>query len=164
MRKVLDGQYDAAILALAGMKRIGLLDAVGGGAPLPVGQMVPAAGQGAVCAQCRTDDAATRDILAPLDDAASGLETSMERAVLRCLGGGCLVPIGAYASVREGSFELDAVILAADGTSVVRQSARGSLSSGVSPIAVAERMAGDMLEAGGRELVDAFRSAIARKS
>lgn len=164
VRKVLDGQYDAAIVALAGMKRIGLLDAVGGGAPIPVDVMVPAVGQGAICAQCRADDDATREILAPLDDAASALETAMERAVLRRMGGGCLVPIGANASVREGSFTLVAVIVAADGASVVRQSASGRLSTEVAATAVAERMADDMLAAGGRELVDGFTSAIARES
>jgi hydroxymethylbilane synthase len=164
VRKVLEGQYDAAILALAGMKRIGLLDAVGGGAPIPVDQMVPAVGQGAICAQCRADDAATREILAPLDDAASALETAMERAVLRRMGGGCLVPIGAHASVREGSFTLAAVIVAADGSSVVRQSASGRVSTEVAATAIAERMADDMLAAGGRELVDGFTSAIARES
>lgn len=163
VRKVLEGDYDAAILALAGMKRIGLLDSVGGGSPLPFAQMMPAAGQGAVCAQCLTEDAATRAILAPLTHKPSALETLMERALLARLGGGCLVPIGAHAAVRDGRYTLEAVIAATDGSSIVRKSATGAATTEVAAVAAAERMADEMLAAGGRELVDAFRSAIARE-
>jgi len=164
VRKVLDGQYDAAILALAGMKRLGLLDAVGGGSPIPLDEMVPAVGQGAVCAQCRDDDTAVVEILASFDDAASALETRLERAVLRRMGGGCLVPIGAHASVRDGSFALDAIIASADGASVVKRRLRGAFSTEAAATELAERVADEMLDAGGRELVETFTSAVARQS
>ena len=164
VRKVLGGEYDAAVLAFAGLKRLGLLDAVWGGAPLPVDEMVPAVGQGAVCAQCRADDAATLAVLAPLDDARAALETSMERALLRRMGGGCLVPIGAHARVLDGSYALYAVVAAPDGSSAVRRTVQGRLGPGVEATAVAERVADEMLAAGGRELVDAFRAALARES
>ena len=164
VRKVLDGEYDAAILALAGMKRIGLLDAVGGGAPIPTDQMIPAVGQGAICAQCRTGDSATRSLLATIDHAPTALETAMERAVLARMGGGCVVPIGAHAVVRNGRFTLDVAVAASDGASVVRKSTSGDASPEVAAVAAAERVADELLAAGGRELIESFRAAIARES
>ena len=164
VRKVLAGDYDAALLSLAGMKRIGLLDDVGGGSALPVDEMVPPAGQGAICAQCRADDAEMRDLLAPLDHGPTALATTIERAVLARMGGGCVVPIGVHATVSGGRFSLTAVIAATDGSSAVRKSATGDAASAVAAVAAAEAVADEMLAAGGRELVDAFREAMTRNA
>jgi hydroxymethylbilane synthase len=164
VRKVIDGEYDAAIIALAGLTRIGLLASVGGGTPLPFEQMMPAAGQGAICAQCRSDDDATNALLAPLDHEQSNLEVTLERAVLRRMGGGCLVPIGVHAAVVDKTFTLEAIVVATDGSSAVRKGAHGVFTGDEQAIEAAHALADEVLAAGGRALVDDFRSAIARGS
>ena len=162
VRKVLAGECAAAIVAFAGLKRIGPLESVGCGSPLTVEEMVPAVGQGAVYAQCRTADAATRAVLAPLHHQPTALATAMERALLRRMGGGCLVPIGAHAETVDHEWRLDAIVAAVDGSAFVRRAARGTASSEAQAIHAAEALADEMLSAGGRELIDGFRSAIAR--
>ena len=102
VRAVLDGKYDAAVLAVAGMERIGLLESVGGGAPLDPSEFVPAPGQGAIFIQFRTGDDRIANLLAPLQHVPTAIATAMERTFLREMGGGCLAPIGAYASVTGG--------------------------------------------------------------
>jgi hydroxymethylbilane synthase len=164
VRKVLQGEYTAAILALAGVKRIGLLESIGGGSPIDLDEMVPAAGQGAIYAQCRHDDAQTLAALAPLNHPPTALATAMERSLLRRMGGGCLVPIGAFAAIHEGEWRLDAVIAAMDGSATVRRSLRGKLTGEAEAIAVAHSLADEMLAAGGRELIERFRTAIAGES
>lgn len=161
VRKVLDGEYDAAILALAGLRRADLLSHIDG-APLAIEEMTPAAGQGAICAQCRDDDTETIALLAPLNHAQTALETGVERALLRALGGGCVVPIGVNASVRAGRMTIQAVIAAADGSSAVRRSAHVAADDEVPALAVAERLAAEMLAAGGRVLIEGFRTAMQR--
>ena len=164
VRKVLEGGFDAAVLALAGLKRAGLLDSVGGGVPLPLDVMTPAAGQGAICAQCRADDGEMLSALKTLDHAPTALEVTIERAYLRRMGGGCLVPIGVSASVRDRAYTIEAVVAAVDGSAVLRRSAYGTAPDEVSAVAAAERLADEMLGAGGRALVDAFRSMTARST
>lgn len=162
VRKVLEGQFDAAVLALAGLRRAGLLETVGGGAPLAIADMTPAAGQGAICAQCREDDEETLVALAPLNDTRSALEVTIERAFLRRMGGGCLVPIGVNAAVREDAYAIEAAVAAVDGSAILRRSERGVARDEVSAVAAAERLADEMLDAGARALVDAFRQMTAR--
>jgi hydroxymethylbilane synthase len=164
VRKVLEGRFDAAVLALAGLRRAGLLEPVGGGVPLPIDVMTPPAGQGAICAQCRADDEEMLSALSALDHAGSSLEVTIERAYLRKMGGGCLVPIGVCASVRDGAYAVEAVVAAVDGSACVRRSAQGRADDEESAVAAAERLADEMLDAGGRALVDAFRSMTARST
>ena len=162
VRKVMEGKYDAAVLALEGLKRLGLLEAVEGGSPLALDEMTPAAGQGAIAVQSRADDTEATAIVAPLHHRDSALATAMERAVLRVLGGGCLVPIGVHATVLGGSYALTGVIAAANGTACVRKSATGVAASEVEALRAAEQMANEMLQAGGDALVQAFRTSTAR--
>src|SRR5512145_1171473 len=100
LRKALEGQYDAIILAGAGLTRLGLEKNVTQWLPLDV--MLPAPGQGALAVQCRADDAATLDLFAALEDEATRKAVTAERAFLSALGGGCSVPVAAYAIVEDG--------------------------------------------------------------
>ena len=101
LRKALDGQYDAIILAGAGLTRLGLEQRVTEWIPLDV--MLPAPGQGALAVQCRADDQTTLSLLAALEDGSTRKCVTAERAFLSGLGGGCSVPVAAYAEV-EGHY------------------------------------------------------------
>ncbi len=95
VRKALEGQYDAVVLAGAGLVRLGLTEYISQWLPLEV--MLPAPGQGALAVQCRADDEATLSLLAAIDDPATRAAVEAERAFLSALGGGCAVPVAAYA-------------------------------------------------------------------
>jgi hydroxymethylbilane synthase len=123
LRKLEDGDYDAIILAAAGLSRLGKMHFVR--QVIPVEVMTPAAGQGALAIEIRHDDAATRRRIAFLDDAAARATTTCERALLKKLGGGCQVPIGAYAEVQNGRIRLDALVAHPDGTKVLRETREG---------------------------------------
>jgi len=92
-----DGSMDAVVLAAAGLRRAGLFDA-STMIELPIEQMVPAAGQGALALQCRADDARTRELLRPLNDPATEHCVSVERGVIRLLNADCHSPIGVHAT------------------------------------------------------------------
>src|SRR5205823_5056891 len=96
LRKVRDGEFDAIVLALAGLKRTGLFDA-GLMYPITAAQVLPAAGQGALALQCRGDDAATRSYLSALNDPDTAECVATEREVVRALNGDCTSPIAALA-------------------------------------------------------------------
>jgi len=98
LRKLGQGEYDAIILASAGLKRLGKTELIRQIIPAEI--MCPAAGQGALGIEIRAGDAATRELLAFLNDPAARAATTCERALLNRLGGGCQVPIGAFAEVR----------------------------------------------------------------
>jgi len=104
LRKALDGQYDAIILAGAGLTRLGLEKHVTEWLPLDV--MLPAPGQGALAVQCRLDDHGTLSLLAALEDPSTRKSVTAERAFLSGLGGGCSVPVAAYASVESAAMSL----------------------------------------------------------
>ncbi len=100
LRKAMDGQYDAIILAGAGLTRLGLDGHVTEWLSLDV--MLPAPGQGALAIQCRVDDQATLNLFAKLEDDSTRKCVTAERAFLSGLGGGCSVPVAAYAEVKGG--------------------------------------------------------------
>jgi hydroxymethylbilane synthase len=119
LRKLESGEYDAIILAAAGLRRLGRTELVR--EVIPADVMCPAAGQGALGIEIREGDASTRQHLLFLDDAAARTATSCERALLRRLGGGCQVPIGAFAEVRGEHVHLTAVVAHPDGSRVLRE-------------------------------------------
>lgn len=114
IRKALDpaGPYDAIVLACAGMERLGYLDAIS--AVLTTDEMLPAPGQGALGIQCRAE-AESCALLAPLNDHATALAVTAERAFLAGLGGGCSVPIAAFATLQGGALELRGRVSATGG-------------------------------------------------
>ena len=124
LRKLESAEFDAIILAAAGLNRLGRTERVR--EVLPVEVMCPAVGQGALGVEARADDAATLKELAFLDDSAARRATAAERALLRTLGGGCQVPIGAYAEAVDGTLKLTAVVAHPDGSEVLREQRTGN--------------------------------------
>lgn len=124
LRKLESGEYDAIILAAAGVHRLGLDQHVR--ERTPAEQMCPAAGQGALGIEIRRHDEFLRAALAFLDDADARATTACERALLLSLGGGCQVPIGALAEMNQGTLHLTAIVGRADGSELLRERREGS--------------------------------------
>ncbi len=126
LRKLEQGEYDAIILAAAGLKRLNKTEMIKQIMPTEI--MCPAAGQGALAIEIREGDLVMRECLAFLDDPAARATTSCERALLNSMGGGCQVPIGAFAEIRNGKLHLDAIVADPDGSKLIRESRDGDLS------------------------------------
>lgn len=126
LRKALDGQYDAIILAGAGLTRLSLDSHVTEWLSLDV--MLPAPGQGALAVQCRADDTTTLELLSILEDVSSRKAVAAERAFLSGLGGGCAVPVAAYAvtSHQSSVISLVGLVISEDGKKVVKVTGEGS--------------------------------------
>lgn len=122
LRKVREGQYDAVVLALAGLRRLGI--AVADHEILDPVVSPPAPGQGALALQCREDDTATIALAARLDDPATRAAVTAERAVLRELGASCEIPLGTWARADDGELLLDAAV--AGDAGIVRARERGT--------------------------------------
>jgi len=129
LRKLEAGEYDAVILAAAGLNRLGKTQLIRQVIPAEI--MTPAAGQGALGIEIRRGDSATRALLAFLDDAAARATTTCERALLNKLGGGCQVPIGAHAEIEKGKIHLNALVAHPDGTKVLRETRDGENPQGL---------------------------------
>lgn len=118
------GEYDAIILASAGLIRLELEERIR--YRIPAEESLPAGGQGAVGIECRMDDQATLDLLAPLNDEPTAIRVLAERALNRRLEGGCQVPIGCYAELEDDQVWLRGLVGRPDGTKVLRDEIRGS--------------------------------------
>jgi len=125
VRKLDEGQYDALVLACAGLRRLGMDDRIS--AALPASELLPAVGQGALGVEVRTDDEHTIEIVSKLDHKFTRLACTAERALLRSLGGGCQLPIAGYAIVREKRIRLDGLVADPQGTRIVKDRITGSL-------------------------------------
>src|SRR5579863_6197894 len=125
LRKLEQGEYDAIILASAGLKRLGKTELIK--QIIPGDIMCPAAGQGALGIEIRLGDAATRQRLEFLNDPAARAATTCERALLNRLGGGCQVPIGAFAEMRNGKLHLESIVADPDGSKLLRDSRDGKI-------------------------------------
>lgn len=148
------GHYDAAILALAGLMRIGRSDQVAQVLEPP--DWLPAVGQGALGLLARADDRSTRTLLAPLDHPATRAATIAERALLATLEGGCQIPIGALATV-DAELELHAFVASVDGQQIVR----GVRSSAPAQAATLGReLAAELLAQGARTILDQLRASL----
>jgi hydroxymethylbilane synthase len=150
LRKLEQGEYDAIILASAGLKRLGRMELVREIISAEI--MCPAAGQGALGIEIRESDTATREQLVFLDDAGARAATTCERALLNRLGGGCQVPIGALAEVRNGGLHLEAVVADPDGTKVLREARDGNLND---PEHLGNAVGDALLRRGGNEILEA---------
>jgi hydroxymethylbilane synthase len=139
LRKLEDGEVDAAVLAAAGLSRLGL--APDNARALPLAMMVPAPGQGCLAVQARDDDADTIAAVAPLDHAPSHRALDAERSLMWRLGGGCALPLGALATVGLETIALSAVIATADGTTVLRVETQGPTPEDVAALAAKELIA-----------------------
>lgn len=143
LRKVAEGEYDAAVMAAAGLVRLGLTGAIAEWFTPEL--MLPAPGQGALGIQCRADDASILELLAPLDDPAARISAQCERRLLWALGGGCSAPIGAAAqwNAGAGTLRLTARVATVDGKYVYEAdvSTRGQDVAGVVAAAVEQLQA-----------------------
>lgn len=121
IEKVRNGDYDAVLLANAGLRRLGVqADEV-----IAPTKILPAPGQGALAVEARADDEELLELLSAIDDQRVRSEVTAEREVLRNLGGGCLLPVGAFGRIVDGSLLLDAAVAAADGSAVVHANDSG---------------------------------------
>jgi hydroxymethylbilane synthase len=123
LRKLEQGEYDAIILASAGLKRLGKTELVKQIISTEI--MCPAAGQGALGIEIRKGDGATRQQLEFLNDSTAHATTTCERALLNRLGGGCQVPVGALAEMRNGKLHLESIVADPDGSKILRDSRDG---------------------------------------
>ena len=142
------GDFDAIILATAGLMRLEMPERIREVIAPQV--MLPAVGQGAVGVQCRQDDDETTALLSPLDDPQTHLRVKAERAVNAELGGGCHVPIGAYAEIQDEQLTLRGLVGQPDGSEVLFAEAAGPLSD---PEAVGRTVAQDLLSQGAKRIL-----------
>ncbi len=147
LRKLEQGEYDAIILAAAGLTRLGKTQRIRQTIPAEI--MTPAAGQGALGIEIRRGDKATRSLLAFLDDPGARAATTCERALLNKLGGGCQVPIGAFAEVQNGGIRLNALVAHPDGTKVLRETREGN-----DPVRLGDETGQILLDRGGDAILE----------
>lgn len=121
LRKVESGEYEAILLAKAGLDRLGLSKRIT--ETLPPESFLPAVGQGAIAVECRARDEETGEILSKLDDAETRNAIIAERSLLRAVQGGCQVPLGAWARMERGRLVLEACVCSVDGAQCVRERA-----------------------------------------
>ncbi len=146
VRKLEEGGYDAIILAAAGLTRLGKTQLVK--EVLSEEFMCPAAGQGALGIEIRDGDTQMRQHLAFLDDADARAATTCERALLNKLGGGCQVPIGAFAEVHDGTLSLTAIVARPDGSLILREQ-----QTGTDPVALGEQVGEILLQRGATKIL-----------
>jgi hydroxymethylbilane synthase len=149
LRKLDEGQYDAIVLAAAGLRRLGWHDRIR--ELIPVEVMCPAVGQGALAIETRDDAGAAYEIVRKLDHLDTRLAVTAERAMLEVLGGGCQVPIGGYAFLERGVIHMRAMVASPDGTQVIRAEL-----SGVDPSRTGASMGRILLEKGAEEILRAI--------
>ena len=154
LRKLDEGQFDALVLAEAGLRRLGVADRISHVLPFDV--MLPAVGQGALAIECRAEDTTTRKILSSLDDNVTHVAIIAERALLEHLRGGCMAPIGALGQVHDSTLSLTAVVLSADGARRLTASEVDSPSEAES---LGIRVADVLLAQGAAELIATSRNA-----
>ena len=149
LRKLDEGRYDAILLAAAGLKRLGWGHRIA--EILPADVMCSAVGQGALAIETRAASPGF-EACAPLDHPATRAAVTAERAVLAALGGGCQVPIGAHAVIRNGTLRLLAIVAAPDGSAVVRAESEGPPSEAES---IGRALGADLLARGARQILEA---------
>ena len=146
LRRLREGRFDAILLAMAGLTRLGRASEVT--EALEPRRFVPAPGQGAIALECREDDQTVRDAVAPLHHPSTARAVAAERVFLAALGGGCNVPLGAHAFASGPGLELVAFVAAADGRAMLRAERRGD-----DPAALGGALAEELLAQGARALI-----------
>jgi hydroxymethylbilane synthase len=152
LRKLDAGEYDAIVLAQAGLSRLGLADRISYVIPPQV--MLPAVGQGALGLETRAEDEATQRWLQPLNDEPTFQAVTAERTLLQALRAGCLAPVGAWGRVDNGLLKLQAVVLHPDGT---ERLAFEDTAPGTSAALLGTSVAEQLLQQGAAALIAAAR-------
>jgi hydroxymethylbilane synthase len=153
LRKLDSGEYDAVILASAGLRRLGLGRRIS--AAIETDVMLPAVSQGSLGVQTRADDNETNALVSRLDHAATRAAVVAERSLLRKLGGGCQVPIAAHAVVAGGELRLDGLVASLDGSRVIRDTTTAATTESEK---AGDALAARMLERGAGELLSEMPS------
>jgi hydroxymethylbilane synthase len=148
LRKLSEGSHDAIVLAVAGLRRLGRDD----GAPLPIGLMTPAPGQGCLALEARRGDTAIAELAARVTDQAALVRLTAERAVVERLDATCHTPVAAYAELRGGTLELAAFVGMPDGSAWIRDVLAGPAAE---PAALGREVAERLLAAGAGEVLAA---------
>jgi hydroxymethylbilane synthase len=143
LRKLDSGEFDAIVLASAGLRRLGQADRIS--AMLPVEACVPAPGQGIIAVEIRTADEPVRAAVAAIDDSEAAVALRAEREVVMRLGGGCQMPIGAYAAVSGDTITITGVVVSVDGSRSARAVVTGAAGNAV---ALGQETARQLLERG----------------
>jgi hydroxymethylbilane synthase len=147
LRKLDEGLYDAIVLAAAGLRRLGWQDRIREIIPIEI--MCPAGGQGALAIETRADSGPACELARTLDHAETRATVEAERAFLATMGGGCQVPIGAYARLEAGTIHLLAVVASPDGARIIKGDHRG-----LDPALVGAQLGRRLLDQGAREILD----------
>ena len=158
LRKLDAGEYDAAVLAVAGLRRLGFGDRIT--EVLPKSMILPAVGQGALAIEAREDDAETRELVAFLNDEATVACAKAERAFLARVEGGCQVPVGVYATPEDGGLHVEAVIASLDGKRLYRDNVSGQVKD-AEPLGT--QLADKLLDMGGIDIMHEIGLLLDRK-
>jgi hydroxymethylbilane synthase len=148
LRKLNEGQYDAIILAAAGLRRLGYASRIT--EYLEADVMLSAVGQGALAVECREEDERVNSLLQPLNHQATRLACTAERSFLKGLGGGCLVPIAALCRVEGDELQIDGLVAKSDGSEIIRSNRRANF--GEAEI-LGQTLAEDLLQRGAGRLL-----------
>lgn len=155
LRKLEEGQFDAIVLARAGLSRLGLEDRIT--EVLTVDKMVPAVGQGALAVQCRGADDSVLQLIRRINDPDTEKAVRAERAFLHAFQGGCHLPVAAYAQVEEGKVRLEGLVASPDGRRVLRDREEGDGAE-----EVGRCLAQKLLRLGADEILSAVRAEVER--
>jgi hydroxymethylbilane synthase len=147
LRKLDAGDYDAIILASAGLRRLGLSERIS--ASLATEEMLPAVGQGALAIEMRDESEALK-LVALLEHAPTRAACTAERSLLRALGGGCQLPIAAHATIEEGRLSLEGLVAAVNGDVIIRDAIAGQITEANS---LGETLGGQLLTRGAQPLL-----------
>jgi hydroxymethylbilane synthase len=147
LRKLAEGQAHATLLAAAGLRRLGMSDRIT--QLIPVDEMLPAPAQGAIGIEIRSEDTATRELIAAIHDEPTGIAIAAERAFLAELDGSCRTPIAALARTAEGKVSMKGMILTTDGARVYETERQGSASDAA---ALGRDAAQELLRRGGKDV------------
>jgi len=148
LKKLEDGSYDAIILAVAGLNRLNLHNAIT--EIFSLEQMLPAPGQGALAVEVRNDDPETLKLASSLNHAPTSVAVRAERSFLRRMEGGCNVPVAVHARVEDKWISIDGLVISPDGRNTIRESVRDREESGIEAAAL---LADRLLELGGKAIL-----------
>jgi hydroxymethylbilane synthase len=154
LRKLAEGAYDAIVVGLAGLERLGRSPE---GHPLAADALVPASGQGCLALEARADDEAARVLGARLTDGESLVRLMAERALVAALDASCRTPVGAHARVDEGKLVLDAFVGLPDGSTWIRDSLAGDAGA---PVELGREVAERLVSAGAADVLEQAESII----
>lgn len=154
LRKLQEEDFDAIVLAVAGLKRMDWLDKLDQDYIfLDESICLPAVGQGALAIECRADDIFVKEMLAILNDTETNLAVTAERTLLKALDGGCEIPIAGHATVKDGSLELRGLVSSVDGKLFYQITEQGE-----DPKALGLSVADQLIKLGAREIIQGLRN------